>query len=68
MEYCVTPLIKPRRSDRITALEKQNKKLEMVLKTSNPGKLGLLVKNTSNMGRGVFANRWIEAGEWVVEY
>ena len=68
IEIPVPPLMKPRRSGRIPGKEKEKTKLEMVLNTSDPGNLGLLVKDTTNMGRGVFADRGIAAGEWVVEY
>ena len=64
----VPTLMKPRRSGRIPRYEKKKAELEKVLNTSDPGKLGLLVKDTTDMGRGVFADRVIEAGELVMEY
>ena len=62
------PIPQPRRSGRVPAKEKERKELELVLSTSDPDMLGLVVKDTGDMGRGLFANRVIEAGEWVALY
>ena len=64
----VPPIFLPRRSRRVPGKEKEKKQLELVLSTSDLETLGLLVKETAQMGRGVFANRVIEHGEWVVLY
>ena len=60
--------MQPRRSSRIPSTQKEKAELELILNTSDPHKLGLSVKDTQFMGRGVFAERLIEAGEFVVEY
>ena len=57
-----------RRSGRVPAEEKKKKELSRVLATMDPAVLGLVVKQTENMERGLFAGRDIGSGEWVVEY
>ena len=61
-------MMEPRRSGRITTSQKQKAQLELILNTSDPQKLGLIVKETPFMGRGVFADRIIEKNQYVVEY
>ena len=63
---CSAPL--PRRSGRVPEREKLKIQLAKVLSTSDPAELGLNVKNTDDMERGLFAARDIKAREWVVEY
>ena len=60
--------IQQRKSHRIPKKQKEKQKLNIILKTSDHNTLGLCVKNTILMGRGVFANSLIEKGEYVCEY
>ena len=65
------PLLKapqPRRSGRVPEKEKLKKQLAKVLSTSDPAELDLIVKETEDMERGLFAGRNIQAREWVTEY
>ena len=57
-----------RKSGRIPAKEKYRREVEKVLSTSDPFELGLVVRDTSTMGRGVFTSRKFNQGEPVCEY
>ena len=57
-----------RKSKRITKTKKEEENLKFILKTSDLSMLRLCVKNTTDMGRGVFCTSSIHKGEYVVEY
>ena len=57
-----------RKSKQITKTKKEEENLKFIFKTSDLSMLRLCVKNTTNMGRGVFCTSSINKGEYVVEY
>ena len=57
-----------RKSSRITKKKKDEANLNFVLNTQDMSLLRLCVKNTTEMGRGVFSTSLIKKGEYVVEY
>ena len=57
-----------RKSKRIPKTKKEEENLKFILKTSDLSMLRLCVKNTTNMGRGVFCTSSIDKGEYIVEY
>ena len=57
-----------RKSGRVPAKEKYKREVEKVLSTSDPCELGLVVRDTSTMGRGIFTSRKFDQGEPVCEY
>ena len=57
-----------RKSTRITKKKQNEKKLYQVLTSSDLSILKLVVKQTKEMGRGVFCTSDIEKGEPILEY
>ena len=66
--FCLIMAFIQRKSHRIPQKQQETEKLNIILKTSDLSVLGLCVKNTNSLGRGVFANSLIEKGAYVVEY
>ena len=57
-----------RKSKWIPKTKKEEENLKFILKTSDLSLLRLCVKNTTDMGRGVFCTSSINKGEYVVEF
>jgi SET domain-containing protein len=57
-----------RKSKRITHTKKAEQNLKFILTTSDMSLLKLCVKNTNEMGRGVFCTSSITKGDYVLEY
>ena len=57
-----------RKSKRITKTKKAEDNLKFILTTSDMSLLKLCVKNTNEMGRGVFCTSSIQKGDYVLEY
>ena len=59
-----------RKSKRITKTKKEEENLKFILKTCDLSllRIRLCVKNTKDMGRGVFCTSSIEKGDYVLEY